>query len=216
MIKSFVTRMAAVAVVAVLLTGCGSKSEQEYEKPAIYWYQKMMKKVASGNLEKADNLFTSLESEHISSPLIPQAMMILAQAHMDAEEYLLAQFYMDEYMKRYGSFKNRMLAEFMKIKAAFFGLRSPQRDQKLIEDTLARARNYILKYPSGEFTPIVETIETRLAMTEYLLNEKIARLYDRRDKPRAAAIYRKRNASGWVRKEDIAPPPAGWFDWLFE
>jgi outer membrane protein assembly factor BamD len=143
-------------------------------------------------------------------------MMILAQAHMDEEEYLLAQFYMDEYMKRYGSFKNRVLAEFMKIKAAFYGLRSPQRDQKLIDDTLVRARNYIVTYPRSEFTPMVQTIETRLAMTRYLLNENIASLYERRGKPRAAEIYRQRNAKGWVKMEDIEPPERGWLAWLFE
>ncbi|WP_300362491.1 outer membrane protein assembly factor BamD [Hydrogenimonas sp.] len=198
------------------MAGCGSKSEEEYEKPALYWYQKMMKKIASGNLEKADNIFTSLESEHISSPLIPQAMLILMQAHMDNEEYLLANFYLDEYMKRYGSFKNRELAEFIQIKAAFYGLRSPQRDQKLIGDTLIRARNYIVTYPQGEFTPMVHTMEVRLQMTQFLLNEKIASLYDRRGKPKAAEIYRKKNDVGWIRMDDIEPPSGGWFGWLFE
>jgi len=142
------------------MAGCGSKSEEEYEKPALYWYQKMMKKIASGNLEKADNIFTSLESEHISSPLIPQAMLILMQAHMDNEE--------------------------------------------------------IVTYPQGEFTPMVHTMEVRLQMTQFLLNEKIASLYDRRGKPKAAEIYRKKNDVGWIRMDDIEPPSGGWFGWLFE
>ncbi|WP_201353890.1 outer membrane protein assembly factor BamD [Hydrogenimonas urashimensis] len=213
-------RIALIFVTGVLTmvfwAGCGAKSEEEYEKPALYWYQKMMKKIASGNLEKADNIFTSLESEHISSPLIPQAMLILMQAHIDNEEYLLANFYLEEYMKRYGSFKNRELAEFIQIKAAFYGLHSPQRDQKLISDTLIRARNYIVTYPKGEFTPMVHTMEVRLEMTRFLLNEKIARLYDRRDKPKAAAIYRKRNEASWIKADDIEPPSGGWFGWLFE
>jgi len=203
-------------VIMSAITGCGSKSEEEYEKPALYWYQKMMKKIASGNLEEADNIFTSLESEHISSPLIPQAMIILMQAHMDSEEYLLANFYLEEYMKRYGSFKNRILAEFLQIKAAFYGLHSPQRDQKLISDTLIRARNYIVKYPDGVYTPMVHTMEVRLQMTRFLLNENIAALYERRDKPKAAEIYRKRNEVGWIKLDDIEPPSRGWFGWLFE
>ncbi|WP_456382738.1 outer membrane protein assembly factor BamD [Hydrogenimonas sp.] len=205
-----------VFFIVTILTGCGSKSEQEFEKPALYWYQKMMKNIASGNLEKADDIFTSLESEHISSPLIPEAMLILMQAHMDAEEYLLANFYLEEYMKRYGSFKNRELAQFIQIKAAFYGLRSPQRDQKLIDDTLVKARNYITRYPEGEFTPMVHTMEVRLEMTRFLLNEKIASLYDRRGKPKAAAIYRERNAVDWIGMEEIEPPSSGWFGWLFE
>jgi outer membrane protein assembly factor BamD len=213
-------RIARHAVLAALLMlvvgGCGSKSREEYEKPAIYWYQKMTKSIAAGNLEKADNYFTSLESEHIGSPLIPQAMIILMQAHMDNEEYLLANFYLDEYMKRYGSFKNRQFAEFVQIKAAFYGLKSPQRDQKLISDTLKKARGYIARYPKGEYTPMVETIEARLEMTQYLMNESIASLYDRRDKPEAAKIYRARNERSRLKEEDIMPPAKGWFGRLFE
>ena len=207
---------AIVVAASIFLAGCSSKQTEEYEKPALYWYQKMMKHVVTGNLEKADNDFTSLESEHISSPLIPQAMMILGQAHMDQEEYMLAQFYMDEYMKRYGSFKNREFAEFLKIKAAFYGLHSPQRDQKLIDDTIAKARNYSRKYRNGEYVPMAKTIEARLEMTRYLLNEKVAALYDRRDKPKAAKIYRQRNAASWIKMEDIRPPEKGWIAWLVE
>ncbi|BDY13507.1 outer membrane protein assembly factor BamD [Hydrogenimonas cancrithermarum] len=213
-------RIALHAALAVMLTlavgGCGSKNKEEYEKPALYWYQKMMKSAAAGNLEKADDYFTSLESEHIGSPLIPQAMIILMQAHMDNEEYLLANFYLDEYMKRYGSFKNRQFAEFIQIKAAFYGLKSPQRDQKLVSDTLKKARGYIAKYTKGEYTPMVETIEVRLEMTQYLMNESIASLYERRNKPKAAQIYRARNERSWLKKEDIVPPAKGWLGWLFD
>ncbi|NPA30055.1 MAG: outer membrane protein assembly factor BamD [Epsilonproteobacteria bacterium] len=210
-------KVALVTVWVLLMGGCSAvKQKEEYEKPALYWYKKMIKGVVSGNLEKADNAFTSLESEHISSPLIPEAMLILMQAHMDNEEYLLAQFYLDEYMKRYGSYKNRKLAEFIKIKAAFYGLRSPQRDQKLIDDTLKKAQGYVTKYPDSEMTPMAQTIAVRLAMTRYLLNENIASLYERLDKPKAAAIYRERNKKSFVKQEDIQPPHRGWLAWLFE
>ncbi|BBG65121.1 putative lipoprotein [Hydrogenimonas sp.] len=200
----------------LLIGGCSTKSEQEYEKPALYWYQKMMRSVAAGNLEKADDYFTSLESEHVGSPLIPEAMLILVQAHMDGEEYLLANFYLDEYLKRYGTSKNRDFVEFMKIKASFFGLKSPQRNQELIEQTLQKAKRYIRNFPESEFRPMVETIEVRLEMTRYLMNEKIASLYERRDKPKAARIYRDRNAASWIEKENMVPPSKSWLGRLFE
>jgi len=216
--KTVVWIFLVALTVGITGTGCSSKSElREFDRPALYWYQKILSKIASGNLEKADNYYTSLESEHISSPLIPQAMLMLFQAHMDNEEYLLADFYLQEYMKRYGSFKQRELAEYFRIKAAFYGLHSPQRDQKLIDDTIRKTRRYIQKYPDGELTPMVYTMQTRLVMTRMLLNEKIAALYGRRDKPRAAAIYRQRNQIAWLSmKNDIQPPDRGWFGWLFE
>jgi len=204
-----------VVIFLSIIVGCSTKKDQEFEKPALYWYQKVMKSIAIGNLEKADNYFTSLESEHVGSPLIPEAMLMLMQAHMDNEEYLLANFYLDEYMKRYGNRKNRQFAEFIQIKAAFYGLRSPQRDQKLINDTLKKARRYIQKYPDGEYTPMVETIAVRLDMTRYMMNEEIAALYERRNKPKAAEIYRERNEKSWLKKEDILLPKRDWFDWLF-
>ncbi len=212
----FALQIVVAAVLITLFIGCSTKSEQEYEKPALYWYQKLMRSVAAGNLEKADDYFTSLESEHVGSPLIPEAMLILVQAHMDEEEYLLANFYLDEYLKRYGTSKNRDFAEFLKIKASFMGLRSPQRNQELIEQTLLKTERYIRLFPESEFRPMVETIQVRLEMTKYLMNESIASLYDRRGKPEAARIYRERNAKSWIKEESIVPPPTGWLGWLFE
>jgi len=203
-----------IGSVMVFNNGCSSKVKQEYEKPAIYWYQKLIRSVSAGNLEKADSYFTSLESEHVSSPLISEAMLILVQAHMDSEEYLLANFYLDEYIKRYGSRSNKEFAEYLKIKAAFLGLNSPRCDQKLILDTLKKAREFIEKYPNGNFTPYVHTIQVRLEMTEYLMNENIANLYKRRQKPKAVKIYKEKNSKSRIKKDDIQPPESSWIDWI--
>jgi len=201
--------------IVIFNNGCSSKVEQEYEKPAIYWYQKLIRSVSAGNLEKADSYFTSLESEHVSSPLIPEAMLILVQAHMDSEEYLLANFYLDEYIKRYGNRSNKEFAQYLKIKAAFLGLNSPRCDQKLILDTLKKAQSYIEKYPNGIYTPYVHTIQVRLEMTEYIMNESISKLYKRRDKDKAAKIYEEKNSKSRIKKDDIKPPASSWIDWIF-
>ena len=90
----------------VLMTGCGKEIE-EYNKPAEYWYEKMVNAVANGNLEKADGYFSSLQSEHISSPFLSEATLIMAQAHMAQEEYLLAEHFLDEYIRRYATPEGR-------------------------------------------------------------------------------------------------------------
>jgi len=48
-----------------IFTGCSAKEEEEYNKPAIYWYNKMINKISNYQLDQADDTFTSLESEHI-------------------------------------------------------------------------------------------------------------------------------------------------------
>ena len=72
---------------AVLLSACSLKTNSgldldEVNKSADYWYQNMLKEIRNGDLEKADSYFVSLQSEHLNSPLLSEAMLILGRAHM--------------------------------------------------------------------------------------------------------------------------------------
>ena len=119
----------AALVGSVLLFGACSKDVEEYNKPALYWYGKIVQSVSDGNLDKADDYYASLQGEHIGSPLLPEATMILAIAHMYEEEYLLSEHFLDEYEKRYATENDREYAEFLKIKAKYLSLPNPRRDQ---------------------------------------------------------------------------------------
>jgi len=46
---------------------------KEYDKPAIYWYKKIIESLSESNFDKADNYYISLRSEHSRSPLLPTA-----------------------------------------------------------------------------------------------------------------------------------------------
>ncbi|BAF70457.1 outer membrane protein assembly factor BamD [Nitratiruptor sp. SB155-2] len=202
-----------IATLALLLAGCSSKNISEYNKPDIYWYQKMVRYVSTSDLDKADEYFTSLQSEHFSSPLLKEAMLIMAQAHMDNEEYLMAKYYLDEFIKRYGNDKNVAFAKFLKIKASFLAFRNINRDQKLLQDTIAEAESYKKEFIENEYMPMVDTMLTKLYMAEYVLNEEIVALYERRGKMKAAKIYRERVKHSWLKKNEI-DVPTNWYDYL--
>ncbi|MGC9351605.1 MAG: outer membrane protein assembly factor BamD, partial [Sulfurovum sp.] len=125
-----------------LLAGCGGDENtvEEFNKPALYWYQKIAKSISGGHIDKADAYYISFKSEHMRSPMMPDAIIMLAHAHVSKEEYLLANFYLDEYNKRFGAGSNREYIEFLKIKASFLGIKDVYKDQKLIEDTITRAK----------------------------------------------------------------------------
>lgn len=96
---------------ALFFSACSSKTNSglaldEINKPADYWYQNMLKEIRNDDLEKADSYFVSLQSEHLNSPLLSEAMLILGRAHMQEEEYMLAGFYFDEFTKRFGNTDN--------------------------------------------------------------------------------------------------------------
>lgn len=194
-----------------LLAGCGGDEStvEEFNKPALYWYQKIAKSISSGHMDKADAYYISLKSEHMRSPMMPDAIIMLAHAHMNKEEYLLANFYLDEYNKRFGAGSNREYIEFLKVKASFLGIKDVYKDQKLIEDTITNAKIFINRYPGSAYQPLIHTLLVRLYMTQYLLNENIAALYERTGKDAAAKIYREKNRDSVVQQSDITPPEKG-------
>jgi outer membrane protein assembly factor BamD len=201
-----------VIALSLLLAGCASTQEEEitnFNKPALYWYKAIAKSISNSNMDKADEHYISLKSEHMSSPLMSNAIMILAHAHMNKEEYLLANYYLDEYNKRFGDGRGREYADFMKLKASFLGIKDVYKDQKLIMDSIGNANSFLIRYPDSAYAPLVNTILIRLQMSQYLLNENIAILYERTGKPDAAKIYREKNSNSVVEMSDIKPPKKG-------
>lgn len=196
---------------AMLLGGCLGDKEKvsDYNKPALHWYKKIAESVSNGSLDKADEYYLSLKSEHMRSPLLPASIIMLANGHMDAEEYLMANFYFDEYNKRFATSDGREYADYMKLKSAFMGITDVNKDQKLILDTVANANKFTMRHPDSIYTPLVNTILVRLHMSQYLLNENIAALYDRIDKKNGAKIYREKNSNSPLNLNDIDLPQKG-------
>lgn len=199
----------------LLLGGC-SKDVEEYNKPAAYWYGKIVESVSQEDLERADSYYASLQGEHISSPLLPEATMILAIAHMQIEEYLLSEHFLDEYVKRYANENEKEFAEFLKIKAKYMALPNPRRDQVLISDAIFQAENFKKSYPNSVYYSVVDTMATNLLLAEASLNESIASLYDRVDKPKGAHFYREINPQPWIVWSDIDSANIPWYKEWFE
>ncbi|MBU0924816.1 outer membrane protein assembly factor BamD [bacterium] len=217
MMKSFkLKNILLIACAAFVFTACSSKTEEEYNKPALYWYNKMLKQIASADLDEADDTYTSLESEHRNSPFIPSAMLILVNAHIDEEEYSLANFYLDEYIKRFGLSKDIDYARYLKIKANFLGFKYQFRDQQLIEDTLVQVQEFKAKYSTSPYMPLVDTINARLSMAKASMDKEIVDLYKRKDKEAAAAFYESKLKESWIAPNEIEPVKVPFYRSIFE
>lgn len=210
-------RLLSLVVVILFFGGCADKNAQQiYNKPALYWYGEIIKNIKDVNLEEADNQYTSLSSEHVSSPLLPEAMMMLAQAHMQEEEYLLANFYLDEYIKRYGGQKRSEFAKYMKIKANFDSFPNPNRNQQLLLDTIVQTQAFLREYPDSQYAPMVETMLVKLKLGEHFLTKNIADLYTRVDKPEAAKVYQEKFDQSLAKDAAMIKPEIPWYRSWFE
>ncbi|MBW6487767.1 outer membrane protein assembly factor BamD [Sulfurimonas sp.] len=209
-------KLIALLPIALLFTNCSKSSVGEYNKPAMYWYSKIVGNVSRGNLDQADYYYSSLQGEHIGSPLLPEATMILALAHMNHEEYLLSEHFLDEYIKRYATPNEKEEAEFLKIKAKYKALPNPRRDQALIDEAIEQGEAFKNNYPNSMYGEIVNTMLTRLYLAQYALNEEIVDLYERLDKPKSAAYYKNVNPQPWIKSEEISGATAPWYRSWFE
>lgn len=209
-------RIVMMAAMTVLFLGGCAKDVDEYNKPADYWYEKMITAISDGNLERADSAYSSLQSEHIASPLLNEATLIMAQAHMAYEEYLLAEHFLDEYNRRYASTAGKEYAEFLKIKSKFLALPHPGRDQGLIDETLRGAINFKANYPGSIYSPLIMTMETQLELAKATLNEHIAGLYDRLGKPKGAVVYRNSAPVTWINPSEVRAAQVPWYREMFE
>ena len=199
----------------ILFSAC-SKELDEYNKPAVYWYSKIIESISDGSLEKADNYYSSLQGEHIGSPLLPEATMILAIAHMHYEEYLLSEHFLNEYIKRYANPNEKEFAEFMKIKAKYMALPNPRRDQVLINEAITDGETFKQHYPNSMYFSVIDTMLTNLYMADAALNETIADLYERIDKPRSAEYYRNIKPQAWIDWKEIDRANTPWYRAWFE
>ncbi len=212
----FKHRLLLITMAMMLLLGGCSKDLEEYNKPAIYWYGKIIEYISKGDLEKADGYYSSLQGEHIGSPLLPEATMILAIAHMHYEEYLLSEHFLNEYVKRYATINEKEEADFLKIKAKYMALPNPRRDQALINVAILEADKFKKTYPNSMYVSIVDTMQTRLYMADAALNETIADLYERLDKPKSAEYYRSIKPQPWIKWDEVDRANSPWYRAWFE
>ncbi len=198
-------------------TSCSMKEEvAEYNKPAIYWYNKMLKQISMYQIDEADDTYTSLESEHRNSPLLPSALMIIANAHMDEEEYAMANYYYDNYLKRFVKKNNVDYVRYLKIKSKFLALKTQFREQELISETIEETEEFCRQYPNSNYIYLVNSIKSRLYMAQSTFDQEIAMLYARIDKPDAANIYKEKAKESWVDTDNIEPIIVPWYRLIFE
>ncbi|ANV97831.1 hypothetical protein BBW65_02990 [Helicobacter enhydrae] len=182
-------------VMGIFLSSCSNKND-EFDKPAMYWYEEIFKEIRFNNLESADTKFASLQSEHINSPLIADAMLALGHAHMAEDEFVLAEFYFDEYLKRFSNQANYSYINYLKILARFYSFKNQSKDQEFMLNSIKEIKAYLDAYPDDVYTPFVGYILTKFQLGLAELNAAIANVYKKQGKAYAEKDYLKREDLG--------------------
>jgi outer membrane protein assembly factor BamD len=186
-------KSAILALSLALLAGCGAKKDNElYNLTPDQWYNQILNDIKDADLESADKHYISFASEHVASPYLEQVLVIMANAHVDEGEYKMANFYLDEYIKKYGTKDSIEYIQYLKIKANFDSFSKPNRNQKLVQDSISQINEFLKNYPNTQYKPLLDTMLIKFRLAEYYLNIDIYELYNRLDKDDSAAIYQDR------------------------
>lgn len=204
-------------VSVILFIACSAKSDEDlYNLSAKAWYQQIIKDLQNRDLEKADEHYNGMASEHIANPLLETTLIILAQAHMAEEEYQLADFYLNEYNKKFGDSRNSDYIRYLKIKAKFDAFAVPNRNQALMLESQNEIDTFLKEYPYTQYEPLVQTMLTKFNLAVYYLDDTIADLYRRTKREESYEIYKQRLEENEFYKKSIIKPELPWYRSIFE
>lgn len=200
----------------LFFAACSSKDGELYNLSAKQWHKQIIKDLQSRDLEKADEHYISMASEHVADPLLEPIQLILAQAHIEEEEYKLADFYLEENAKKFGNSKNIDFIRYLQIKAKFKAFKQPNRDQGLLLEGKEQIDEFSLNYPSARYDPLVKTMLARFNLAIYALDQNIASLYKRTGRKESYEVYKQR-----LEESDFVGVPmkkarVPWYRWPFE
>ncbi|MBM0637181.1 outer membrane protein assembly factor BamD [Campylobacter sp. VicNov18] len=206
-----------LVLIGIFFNACSTKNDETlYNLSATQWYKQIIKDLHDRDLEKADDHYNGMASEHVSDPLLETTLIILAQAHRDEEEYQLAEFYLDEYNKKFGNSRNADYIRYLKIKAKFDAFAVPNRNQALMLQSQKEIDNFLQDYPYTEYKPLVQTMLTKFNLAIFYLDGTIQNLYQRINHYESAKIYEQRLQENEFYKQDIIKPELPWYRSIFE
>lgn len=206
-------------ILTIFFSACASNKKDmfdDYNLSDSAWLEKIIESVKKNDLEKADSDYISLYSEHINSPLLASAMLILSQAHANEHEYLLANYYIDEYIKLYGNSQNYEWLNYLKIRNNFYAFSLPNRNQYLLLDSIKDVDIFLSTYKNSKYAPLVNSIKTKLNLTQIMLDTDIRNLYRRMGHDISEEIYDKKIKDSDLNDIKYIKPRLPWYRKLFE
>jgi len=185
-------------IILILLNGCSStklpKSNKITNKieasntPKVI-YSQIYSKISANDLDEADNLYIQLKTNYENSSYIPKAAQSLAIVHMEKEEYILANFYLQETLSINSSDE---FSKFLLVKNQFLAAVKNQRDNNYMQKALKALELNRNLVSSNDYSILANSMLTRVKLDMIYQNREIGVLYKKLDKDKASKLYLNR------------------------
>lgn len=183
-------RLATLALLAAVLSGCGSSTPGIQKLPGDESDFVQAKKVyEDGDYLRTVELLTAYVDAHPGSNRLDEALLLLGLSHERTGSNLLAVDDFNRLIRDFPQSPFREEAEYERANCHFLESRGPALDPENTEMALDLMKAYLLRYPQGAYREKAEaTVDQcleRLAVKAYLNGQTYLRL----NQDQAALIY---------------------------
>ncbi|NPA50382.1 MAG: outer membrane protein assembly factor BamD [Epsilonproteobacteria bacterium] len=190
-------RRVIIFILLILIVGGCSAVESSLEPSKYNKIDKSIKirslddAIRANDLESADEIYLNMvENSKGDLHSLTPAMLKLAKAHMKNREYLLANFYLDQYIKNEG--KDIDLAYYLKAKAIFKKAYEEQSGELELNRAIDALKEIKKGFAEGDYGDDIDNMIARLKAKRDNYFEQVAKFYERMGKNKAAEFYFKK------------------------
>lgn len=154
-------------------------------------------------LDLEDEKYIQIRQISSQNKRLPALTLALAEKHIDAQEYILGQYYVKIYLRDYSDNGNMDKAWFLGFKTLFMKFKTSESQQALLAEIRRVGNNFKQTFPESIYTKKVIDMLEEAMVIEYNRNEKIATYYEKIGKPKAAQFYRLKNSNAHLSPSTI-------------
>jgi len=146
-------------------------------------------------LDLEDEKYRYIRQRNLKDKILPSFTLELAQKHIEAQEYLVAQYYVKIYLREYTMYGNLDKAWFLAIKSIYMKLKTSESQEDFLAEVRRLSNDFEKTFPQSIYKKEVITMLEDAMGTEYMRNENIAKYYENIGKLKAAQFYRAKNSN---------------------
>jgi outer membrane protein assembly factor BamD (BamD/ComL family) len=187
-----------------LLLGCSNSNLPQKKEITINQqdniYTKILNSIKNNNLDRAGELYITLK-ESENSQEIKKSANLLAMAHIEKKEYILANFYIQEALSIDSSDE---FLRYLLVKNQFLAANLNSNDTNYINKALKALEENRYLISDSDYQILANTMLTRVKLDIAWNNKEVGNLYKRLSKPKAYEIYKEKVRNlGFNTKEII-------------
>jgi len=187
-----------VSVCCVFLTACASEATvaaPERDRAQQHSGMTVEAAIKSRDLVLADERYLAYRGAHPDSSKLPGLMLKLSRAHMEIGEYLLTRYYAEAYITDYPTGRRVDQAWYLRVKSLSLRFENNDSSQELADMLAQECKDFLSHFRRSSYRTEVQEILKVSQERIRKRNEEIALTYEKMGKMKAAAYYRKKNAS---------------------